>query len=532
MHCSLQKHMPADWRKDTRVQIGVYLAAFTICLVCIQKIDDYGSAWRLQDSAYMNCTVTPDGAVRSPVCNAADIRAVSAAWQSPPSSAQIPGFCTPRAPWFWYDLGGTMCVCEKKWERSVYWQKVMTSFAFNFPHFMTPFQIYIVYQRWQWVFMYITFNEVFEETCLAVTGKWGFTFDAPYDLEPRYDSLIRDVLLCGIPGLLFGMAFVRVMKVPRFMLAPLDPHWEHTGRHSIKYHLKILFQMLALKQIALVYNTDSGVSTFYPQNVVLIAMNLALILSFYLHNRSDWGQHCQPNIACFHLMWAFFSMGMWSLTVYPLLDELYLLCVGLACSSLVLLAIFVSTRHSNLAARIMIGVCRDVARMNDLQYETWVDDTQPLQISSLQQRLGVYAAQGRTHISIHALITPDPEPCPLPDLFIGPLPGPIAPTARTPPIPPTVPHEKACEKSILLSESPESPTTSFYEMSLEVEPPASSAVQFEKHHQMVYFGVAFASLALLSFGLSEPYTYAGLMYRRHWCGLVMAHGGNGCLFMD
>ena len=141
------KHMPADWQKDARVQICVYLAAFGICLVCIQKIDDYGSGWRVQNSAYMNCTVTPDGAVRSPVCNAADMRAASAAWQPPRSSAQIPGFCTPRAPWFWYDLGGTMCVCEKKWERTVYWQKVMTSFAFNFPHFMTLFQIYIVYQR-------------------------------------------------------------------------------------------------------------------------------------------------------------------------------------------------------------------------------------------------------------------------------------------------------------------------------------------------------------------------------------------------
>jgi len=35
---------------------------------------------------------------------------------------------------------------------------------------------------------------------------------------------------------------------------------------------------------------------------------------------------------------AFFSMVIWSLTVYPLFDELYLLCVGLACSSLMLLA--------------------------------------------------------------------------------------------------------------------------------------------------------------------------------------------------
>jgi len=54
MHCKPAKHMPADWRKDTRAQIGVYLTAFGVCLLCIQKIDDYGSAWRVQDSVYMN----------------------------------------------------------------------------------------------------------------------------------------------------------------------------------------------------------------------------------------------------------------------------------------------------------------------------------------------------------------------------------------------------------------------------------------------------------------------------------------------
>ena len=450
-----------------------------------------------------------------------------------------------------------MCVCEKKWERTVYWQKVMTSFAFNFPHFMTPFQIYIVYQRWQWVFMYITFNEVFEETCLAVTGKWGFTFDAPYDLEPRYDSLIRDVLLCGIPGLLFGMAFVRVMKVPRFMLAPLDPNWNQTGRHSIKYHLKILFQMLALKQIALVYNTDNGVSTFYPQNVILITMNLILILIFYLHNHNDWGPQCQPNVARFHFMWAFFSMAIWSLTVYPLLDELYLLCVGIACNILILLTIFVSTRQFNTAAQWIIGVQLDVVCMTEPEYEVWVDPLQLLEINVLHDRLALYGAQGHTHISMHDLTIVSSERPPL----TAPTKAPTkahtkdhtddhkedhkeahkeahteayteaytgAPKSD---IPMHTGARKSCEESMLLSECPESPTVSFYEMSLEVTPYAWSSPHLMTHHKILCLGIAVASLCLLVFGQSEPYTYVGLMYRRHWCGLVMAHGGNGCLFM-
>ena len=80
----------------TCVQIGVYVAAFAVCMICIQKIDDYGSAWRKQNVAYMNCTVTADGTVLSPVCNAADVlRANGTAWQ--PSTWTRPGFCTPHA---------------------------------------------------------------------------------------------------------------------------------------------------------------------------------------------------------------------------------------------------------------------------------------------------------------------------------------------------------------------------------------------------------------------------------------------------
>jgi hypothetical protein len=85
----------------------------------------------------------------------------------------LPPFCIPTAPWFLYDLGvllhlglgcfsgagwltfcaigqGTLCVCERSWSRDAYWRRVFTSFAFNFPHAVTPFQIYIVYQRWLW----------------------------------------------------------------------------------------------------------------------------------------------------------------------------------------------------------------------------------------------------------------------------------------------------------------------------------------------------------------------------------------------
>jgi hypothetical protein len=39
-----------------------------------------------------------------------------------------------------------------------------------------------VYQRWMWVFIYLLFNEVFEELCMAVTGHSSIKHKA---VKPR-----------------------------------------------------------------------------------------------------------------------------------------------------------------------------------------------------------------------------------------------------------------------------------------------------------------------------------------------------------
>lgn len=352
-------------------RLAQYLAAFGLCLFAIQKLDDVGSGWAAQGDGTPpeECTVSEQGVVRSPTCTARQVAGLGSG-----HPVRTP-FCAAHTPWFWYDLGGTMCVCEKRWSRSDYWAKTVSSFAFNFPHFMTPFQIYIVYQRWQWVFMYITFNEVFEELVLAVSGYWGFTFDPAFDLEPRYDSLIRDVLLCGFPGLLMGIAFVRVLKVPSFMVAPLDPVWEAVGRRSKQHHVKIFFQMLVLKQIALVYNTDGGVRTFYPQNVLLIGLNVSLIGLCFLYNRHDWPLALQPAVWRFHAAWVCASVFLWLPTVYPVLDELYLLACTAACAGICLLVVLALTRKFAVCSRVLLGLELHTACLPLSAYHAWVDNT-------------------------------------------------------------------------------------------------------------------------------------------------------------
>lgn len=37
---------------------------------------------------------------------------------------------------FYFDLGGTYCLCEKQWSTNEYWQKTLSGMAFNFPHLL------------------------------------------------------------------------------------------------------------------------------------------------------------------------------------------------------------------------------------------------------------------------------------------------------------------------------------------------------------------------------------------------------------
>ena len=130
------------------VTIILYTVVFWVTLVLIQKFDDVGSGWearKVEETQECRIEQTCEGIhVKTPTCNDEHVQNVVPGWERKPMVKDDPGFCTPTSPWFWYDLGGTMCVCEKSWDVRAYWEKTMTSFAFNFPHFMTPFQIYLV----------------------------------------------------------------------------------------------------------------------------------------------------------------------------------------------------------------------------------------------------------------------------------------------------------------------------------------------------------------------------------------------------
>jgi len=60
--------------------------------------------------------------------------------------------------------------------------------------------------------------------------------------------------------------------------------------------------------------------------------------------------------------------------------------------------------------------------------------------------------------------------------------------------------------------------------------------QHEQHANVCLRPVVFRFLlVLLAFvailACHQPLTFAGVMYRRHWCGLPVSEGTNGCLYM-
>mmetsp|Transcript_89427 Transcript_89427/g.130855 ORF Transcript_89427/g.130855 Transcript_89427/m.130855 type:complete len:576 (-) Transcript_89427:89-1816(-) len=536
----------------------IYTFIFVLTLYSIQKFDDVGSGWEYrkpEETQTCKIEVLADGpVVYQPTCNDKDMReVVSPDWTRPEMRADEPGFCTPRAPWFWYDLGGTMCVCEKGWSIEAYWQKTFTSFAFNFPHFMTPFQIYLVYQKWTWVFIYINFNEVFEELCLALTGTWGFTFDPPYDLESRYDTFIRDVLLCGTPGLMFGIFFVSTMKIPTFLVSPMKSSWFETGRDTKKHHLKILFQMLVLKQITLIYNTDYGTNRFYPQNILLIFINVGLIVSFYYQNRHDYLPHVQPVVLRYHVVWAMFSIVVWAFTIYPVIDELYLVLAAQATSWMVMLVIRVYTRHSDYASMTILGMPLGVARLSLDDYEQWVATgviptkipDNGLELSSVAKAVELLQSQNKKRVKLSDLVaavgeatnrqivarqndysnalqhTEEIDDVPMKPLNTG------APAGEDKSVGGAVEEETGNFQSYFQKNEEEL-------MIVEGDIVQMDTVQATGMSQLkvAWYTMCFV-LAFIVFVVcfTEPYLYVGLMYRRHWCGVIIGEGGNGCIQM-
>ncbi|KAJ3435223.1 hypothetical protein M0812_02354 [Anaeramoeba flamelloides] len=276
-----------------------------------------------------------------------------------------PGWCEPKKPIFYYDLGGTECACEEKWSRKTYWSKMMTGFAFNFPHVISPFHFQMIFVNWKYVFMGIYLNEVLEELMMGVGGIWGFTFDPPMDAEARYDSLIRDFVCC-MSGLKLGSFVSDMLQIPPLVKLPIVWNFDSSNPHSAHRLFKGFVQCLILSQMTLVYNSDRGKGFFNKTNVVLMFGYTLLIGLFYLWNKNDYSNaSSRRKILVHHIFWVFCVNYILSFTIHPTLDAMYMIFIA-EISLTMILYIFETCLRLNLwDLRKKIGLEEETIQINN-----------------------------------------------------------------------------------------------------------------------------------------------------------------------
>ena len=67
-------------------------------------------------------------------------------------------------------------------------------------------------------------NEIFEELSLTVYRTWAGS-EKVTELESRYDTVINDMLLCGVPFMILGQLTVYILRIPDPFAAGLKYDW-------------------------------------------------------------------------------------------------------------------------------------------------------------------------------------------------------------------------------------------------------------------------------------------------------------------
>jgi hypothetical protein len=247
-------------------------------------------------------------------------------------------FAVATKPIFFFDLGGTMCMCEQKWVVHDYWAKVFSGFAFNFAHVVGTFEFYVFLLDYKLILIAVFLNEMIEELWLT-SGYWGFTLDPPYDQEARYDSLVRDTVCCML-GIHLAVRFGKLMRVQPLVKWPI--RWtgaDDNNPHSVWRWLKFGVQALCMWQITLIFNADRGPFHFNLNNVFLIVCYDAAVFIFFVWNVNDYDAR-PSHVFAWYFGWAFVISFVFGFAVYPVFQSaMYLILAVESLLSLLLTAL-------------------------------------------------------------------------------------------------------------------------------------------------------------------------------------------------
>jgi hypothetical protein len=241
----------------------------------------------------------------------------------------------PNASIYYADLGGTTCMCDNRWSVQEYWQKVFSSYAFNLAHLLGNTNLAIMTysgSNSMFLVLMVFVNEFVEEMLVATTARWGFAADPPSDSEPRYDSLIRDVI-CSCLGVYVGISCSKAFGCKPVVRGPPLLNIEFSRKaglrgiigyrsdpHSLIRWLNWIVQWHAMNTIIIgTYNTDAGINKFNKANIVMIFIYPATIAAFcwYHLRQGTWAELPRRRIIAWHCAWAAVGCFIIGFVVYP-----------------------------------------------------------------------------------------------------------------------------------------------------------------------------------------------------------------------
>ena len=182
--------------------------------------------------------------------------------------------------------------------------------------------------------LYVTFgefcNEFIEEAVVACSKHWGFNNDPAYDLEPRYDTLMRDVIHCFF-GSLLAYELGKIIKAEPWIKFPIKWDWSvpSSDRHSVRRHAKIILFGFLWWQCFLLYNADGGVNSFSVNNLMCTILVPFLFGVLYFINKDDFrNSGINPKrVVTWHVGPCIALMVGCALSIYPFKSTIYLIMI-------------------------------------------------------------------------------------------------------------------------------------------------------------------------------------------------------------
>ena len=226
---------------------------------------------------------------------------------SSPRSLQSPYFVTgrPDIKSFLFDLGGSTCACTLQYDKAQYWQRLFYGQKYVLAHVMTAFTGPFFVPCWEWNAIYKVMNEVLEELATPIYGKWAGT-GKPMDMEPRYDSLVNDLILSGFVFIILASHVVYVLGLPN--IADYNLHWDCQSCYTL---FTAFFQYYTLQSIQTLWEVFGSRAFkmhmfgfwYLPGNLFAFALQVAYMRLLWLMRAWEIDTY-NKTVGCLVLLWS------------------------------------------------------------------------------------------------------------------------------------------------------------------------------------------------------------------------------------